>query len=439
MSTQPTILVIFGISGDLSTRFLLKSLAKISKVGMLPKDFRILGITRKKGLQIAELLKDESDLSELKDHLEIFSMDTEDPSGYERLDAYLLEIEREFPSKPQRIFYLSIPPAIAKGVIGQIGESNLSKRGEYKILLEKPFGTNLESATDLAKHVDRYFKENEIYRVDHYLAKETAQNIIVFREGNSLFKKIWNRDFIESIEIIATESIDIEGRASFYEQTGALRDVIQSHLLQLLALVLMKLPEEGEQIPDLRYEALKELNVICDISKNECVKRGQYEGYREEVENPDSMTETFVSINLQSNDPIWKGVPITLTAGKALDKKCTEIRIKYKKESEREANELVFRLQPDAGIEFGIWTKVPGYEMKLKEEKLHFLFKDIYPELPEAYEQVLFNAMSGEHDLFTSSKEVLETWRILDSIQKTWEVSQGQMLTYPKGSKISEI
>ncbi len=439
MKVQPTILVIFGISGDLATRFLLKSLAKIAQAGMLPEVFHIVGVTRQSDLKVNSLFKDKESLKALEKNIEIFPMDTDIPSEYERLNQHLLVIEKGDKKRFQRIFYLSIPPIAARDVIEKIGRSSLAKKNPKKILLEKPFGIDLSSATELARHVDKYFKKEEIYRTDHYLAKETAQNIIIFREKNSLFKKIWNSEFIDSIEIIASESLGIEGRAQFYEQTGALRDVVQSHLLQLLALVLMKLPQKGEQISELRYEALRNLSVVCNIEKNECVKRGQYKGYRKEVRNAKSQTETFVSINLQSSDPIWRRVPITLTAGKALDKKYTEIRINYRDDNKKTKDKLTFRLQPNAGIEFSIWTKIPGYEMKLKEEKLDFLFEDIYPELPEAYEQVLFNAIKGDHDLFTSSQEVLETWRILDSIQKSWQNSKSKIIIYKPGTKASEI
>ena len=425
MQNKPTILIIFGISGDLAKRYLIPAIENIKKAKMLPDKFKVVGITRQKSL-------------------DYFQMNLDDIKDCERLNEYLKKIEESFGMPTQRLFYLSVPPEASHYIIELLSKSELSKVGETKILLEKPFGINLENATDLVTYIDQYFLPTQVYRVDHYMAKELAQNIIVFRAGNSLFKKTWNKDFIESIEIIVSEKIDIEGRANFYEQTGALRDVVQSHLLQLAAFVLMELPNNQEEVSLLREKAFKNLNIVCDIEKSKCVKRAQYEGYRDEVKNKNSMsvTETFVSINLKSNDPVWLGVPITLTTGKALNERYTVIKVCYKKDNkdyENQSNELLIRIQPDPGIEFSIWTKVPGYEHKVSQQSMHFFSNEYYKELPDAYEQVLFNAINSDHSLFTSSGEVLETWRILDMIQKTWKKSTKDLITYPKGSTIEEI
>lgn len=418
--TKPTILIIFGISGDLSNRHLLPAIEAIRKADILSGELKIVGISR-------------------KEHPEYFQMNLEEMKDYEKLSEHLKGIEKSLGASAQRLFYLSVPPKASQPIIEFLGKSGLAKEGEAKLLLEKPFGTNLENAKALAENIDVYFSKEQVYRVDHYMAKETAQNIIVFREGNSLFNKTWNKDFIDSIEIIASEKIDIEGRANFYEQTGALRDVVQSHLLQLLALVLMKLPENKDDVPLLRQQALEQLSIVCDIEKSECVKRAQYEGYREEVGNKDSMTETFVSINLRSSDEAWLGVPVVLSTGKAMHEKYTLIKIRYKKEKENESNELLIRIQPDPGIEFDIWTKAPGYEHKLSKQKLRFLFTEEDKFLPEAYEQVLFSAINSDHSLFTGSGEIIETWRILDAVQKTWENAKDDLIIYKKGSKLEEI
>ncbi len=424
---QPTILIIFGASGDLTKRYLLPAIEQISKAGMLPEKFEIVGITRQKNSKL-------------------FQMDLEDINEYERLDGHLTSIEKKFGSPAQRLFHLSVPPKACKSIIEFIGRSSLAKNKnnqKNKILLEKPFGSDLESAKELVDHINKYFSDEQIYRIDHYMAKEATQNLIVFRDRNSLFKRTWNKDFIESIEIILSEKLDIEGRAHFYEQTGALRDMVQSHLLQLAALTLMELPEKEklEEVPELREKALKNLNIVCDIENKNCVKRAQYEGYRTEVGNQ-SLTETFVSINLQSNDPAWRGVPITLTTGKALKERLTIIKVRYKKdkqEQESESNELLIRIQPDPGIEFGIWAKTPGYEHRVSEQFLHFIFKEYYEKLPEAYEQVLFNAINSDHGLFTTSGEVIETWRILEDVQEAWKKSSENLTIYKKGSTMEDV
>jgi len=270
------------------------------------------------------------------------------------------------------------------------------------------------------------------------MAKETVQNIIVFRDGNSLFKKTWNKDFIEKIEIIVSEELGIEGRVNFYEQAGALRDMIQSHLLQLMALVLMELPQDDklDEVPSLRLEALKHLSIL-DINKD--AVRGQYEGYTKEVGNSESKVETFVSINLRSDDEKWAGVPLTLTTGKALDTKFTEIRISYKKEKDHESNELFLQLQPKEEIQFNMWAKRPGYEHRVSPHNLSFKYKEYYGVLPEAYEQVLFNAINSDHSLFTTGGEVLEAWRVLDKLQKLWEKNKDGLIIYKKGSTIEEV
>jgi len=417
---KPTILIIFGVSGDLSQRYLLPAIDAIGKAKMLPEQFKIVGVTRQKNIKL-------------------YQMDIESAEDYEKLNEHLKKIEEKFGTSAQYLFYLSVPPQACKAIIEFIGNSSLMKHEDNKLLLEKPFGSDLASAKELVEHIDKYFKPEQVYRTDHYMAKEAAQNLIVFRDRNSLFKKTWNKDFIESIQITASEKIDIEGRVNFYEQTGALRDVVQSHLLQLAALTLMELPKDITEVPLLRYKALELLSIACNVKNNECVKRGQYEGYREEVGNGESMTETFVSVNLQSTDPRWEGVPITLSAGKAFKERFTEIKIIYKKVEEHESNELLIRIQPNAGIELNVWAKIPGYEHKVSKHPLHFLFKEHYEELPEAYEQVLYNAINSDHSLFTSSEEIIETWRILDSVQQTWKNSNDNLVIYEKGIDINEV
>lgn len=450
-NNKPTILIIFGISGDLAKRYLLPAIGAIANANMIPERFHIVGVTRQSSIKIDSLLKKTSNAEYLHDHISLEQMDVTNIDDYKKLGKILENLParnasgiadtsggKNFKTSPQYIFYLSVPPQVSRSIIEFLGESGLSKMGETKLLLEKPFGVNLENATDLAKHIDKYFLPTQVYRVDHYMAKETAQNIIVFRDGNSLFKKTWNKDFIERIEIIASEEIGIEGRANFYEQAGALRDIVQSHLLQLLALTLMKLPEDDKfsEVPRLRLETLKHLNV-SNINKNAI--RGQYEDYTDEVNNPKSKTETFVSLTLESNDERWTGVPITLTTGKALKNKSTLIRILYKKDKDRESNELLLRLQPEEGIQFNMWAKHPGYERKISPHHLSFKFREHYNVLPEAYEQVLFNAVNSDHSLFTTSDEILEAWRILNILQKTWEKGGDDLIIYKKGSTIDEV
>jgi glucose-6-phosphate 1-dehydrogenase len=437
----PTILIIIGISGDLSRRKLLPAISQIAAAGELPEQFRIVGITRQAGITAQQILEPVADSAYLREHLEVFAMDLLNPADYGRLDLRLVALEQELGGASQRLFYLSVPPQVSRPIIELLGATKLSGRPHTKLLLEKPFGVDLASAQELVEHISRYFQAEQVYRIDHYLAKDNAQNLIVFRQDNSLFKRTWNKDFIERIEIVASEQIGISGRAVFYEQTGALRDLIQSHLLQLCALTLMDITgvDNLEEVPRRRLAALRQLHLPANHPVRAAVKRGQYRSYQSEVNNPGSTVETFVSLNLESDDPAWAGVPITVTTGKALDQKFTGINIFYKKDLSHEANALILRLQPDSGIELCLWAKRPGYDHQVIRHPLRFSFQEHYSSLPEAYEQVLFNAINSDHSLFASSEEVLETWRILDEVQRAWEMSGEDLLIYEAGSSIPQI
>jgi glucose-6-phosphate 1-dehydrogenase len=436
---HPTLLIIIGISGDLSRQKLLPAISKMAKAGVLPDDFRIIGITRQKTLSKEDLLFSYNEQTAyVWDHLDILSLDMETESEYDALKNYLENKENELQKPYQRLFYLSVPPQASPKIIEHLGKKQFASHKNTKILLEKPFGVDKNSAQDLVKHITTYFLPEQIYRIDHYLAKESVQNVTIFRKDNVLFKKTWNKDFIEKIEIIASEEIGINGRTVFYEQTGALRDLVQSHLLQLLALVLMKLPvkEDFSDIPEKRLEALKHITLS---SFKGSALRGQYQGYKDEVQNVNSTTETFVSLSLESNDEKWKGVPFILTTGKSLQKKFTKIIISYKKEQNHEANKLIISLQPNESVALSLWVKKPGYTHSVECHKLKFTFEEFFSSLPEAYEQVLFDAMNSDHTLFTSSEEILETWRILDSVQKKWKESFYDLILYHKGSTPEEI
>jgi glucose-6-phosphate 1-dehydrogenase len=330
--------IIFGASGDLSKRYLMPALLNMKYEGS------IVPVSRKDYDNLKNLIKENG----------------------------------------EKIFNLAIPSRSVSDVI-EIISNNFGKDG-IKIMLEKPFGKDLKSAQDLIQHIDKYFSEDQIYRVDHYLAKASLQNVVTEK---------WDRNNISSIEIIASEKIGIEGRVNFYEQTGALKDFVQSHLMEMVAVVL-----SGSFDVIGRKKALKNLRIVCDIEKRECVKRGQYEGYKEEVNNPNSTTETFVSINMVSVDPVWSGVSIVLATGKAFSEKLTQIKIKYKDEREK-----IFNIEHE----------------------------------PDAYERVIGATMKGDHNLFISSEEIIESWRILDGVQKSWKENRDDLIIYKKGSDINEI
>ena len=423
-----TKLLIFGITGDLSRRKLLPALKEITGTGDFD-DLEIIGVSRR-DVDVEGLLIGSVGDSQLASKVSVFKMDLAEANDYVRLKDYL-----NIQDDQQLVAYMSVPPAATTQIVDLMGEAGLNGPN-VKLLFEKPFGMDLESARDVLARTANYYDEQQIYRIDHYLAKEMAQNIVAFRGGNALFHHIWNNQFIESIEIVASEKIGIEGRAQFYEQTGALRDVLQGHLMQLLALVLMEVPDHlnWAQLPAKRLEALNNLQVA---NRAKAI-RAQYEGYQEEVENPGSQTETFVSVQLESDDPRWVGVPLRLTTGKALNEKTTEIRINLKKYHEAQSNCLKFRVQPNEGIEIDLFAKKPGYSRQFTTESLSFN----YPadaKLPDAYEQVIVDAISGHKNLFTESDEVLRSWEVLQPIMNFWSMNEAPMPKYPKNSPISSV
>jgi len=424
-----TKLLIFGVTGDLSVRKLLPSLNAIVKTGNFD-DLEVIGVSRREVNVSALLLSAIGEGSLLHDRTSVITMNMADPEEYIKLKLQLdLDIE------DQLLVYLSVPPSAAAQIVDFLGEAGLNTPN-VKILFEKPFGVDYASATEVIARTSRYYGEEQLYRIDHYLAKEMAQNVIAFRGGNALFSGIWNRECIERIEIDALETIDIEGRGNFYEQTGALRDVMQGHLMQLLSLVLMDIPDDFDwnKIPELRAEALSGIRP-ADPAKT---VRAQYDGYQTEVGNQGSLTETFVSTELSSRFPQWKGVPIVLTTGKALDKKTTEIRVYLKRQHEAQSNCIVFRIQPNEGVEIDLFSKKPGYEREFAVQKLAFT----YPEnttLPDAYEHVIVEAIRSHRSLFTSSEEVLTSWKILQPLLDDWAMSSEVPKLYAKGSATHNI
>ncbi len=400
---KSTTLIIFGITGDLATRKLLPAINEILKKEILPEHFKIVGISRKKNVDVGKLLRNIEDQEKIREHLSIFSISSEEDSEYDRLDKYLTEIESNNAEGLQRLFYLAVPPQALLEIVSKLGFSGISKKVETKIMLEKPFGVDLESARGLSKEIGTYFKESQVYRIDHYLAKEMAQNIIVFRNDNSLFKHTWNNNFIEKIEIIASETIGIEGRTKFYEETGAFRDLIVSHLFEFVAITLMDIRDEESNMQKMRLGALKNLHLKSAGNIYEVVKRGQYRKYRDEVGNSESTTETYVNLSLESSDKRWQGVPIRLVTGKCLKEKITQIKI-YKKDKTAEPSEIIFDYLKSGG------------------------------DANEDYKRILHDAINDNHDLFISNDEVVESWRIVAPIQEAWKKSSDDLFIYEEGS-----
>jgi glucose-6-phosphate 1-dehydrogenase len=451
---QPLVLVIFGITGDLAQRKLLPALYQLAKADSLPEQLCIVGVSRRdvaKDDVFAQLRNyvggddyDDSVEQRLKDHAVIRQMDLLDRSAYDDLLAYLQQTEDGMDPGGSRLYYLSIPSQAFMPIIRLLGETghNAPLQGGAdapRLLIEKPFGYDLASARDLVNVLGEHFGEDQVYRIDHYVAKETVQNILTFRFMNPLFASIWNNRHIDHITVTAHEKIDIEGRANFYEQTGALRDFVQNHLLQLLAITAMARPDQlvSDQIHEQKLKLLQAIKPIAPNEVGAMTVRGQYEGYRQEVDNADSCTETFARVKLWIDNDQWTGVPITLESGKALDEKRTEISICFRQPTDaaQEQNRLVFRIQPQEGITLHLQAKRPGIRNTVDNADMDFDYARAFSERPiDAYERVIVDAIRGDQTLFATSAEVLRSWEIVQNILEQWSHSNDDLLIYPKGS-----
>jgi glucose-6-phosphate 1-dehydrogenase len=393
-----TLLVIFGITGDLSTRKLLPALSHIIKDNT-ELDISILGVSRR-DVDVRVIVMNSVNDSSVADRTELHTMDLSSAAEYsglkEAINAYKAD---------QTLLYLSVPPGAATQIVELLGEASINTP-DIHLLLEKPFGYDLVSAEEFLERTTNFYDEKRIYRIDHYMAKEVAAEVISLRQDAEGKAHTWNSQSVQSVDIVASESIGIEGRADFYEQTGALRDFLQGHLMQLLSLVLMESPDgfSVDDVPTLRLAALRSLN----IAKVEDSIRAQYDGYQEAVENPGSQTETFASLALRSNDDKWSGVPIRITSGKALDSKRSYISVNYK-----DGTKDVFeegKAQPADG-----------------------------KRLLDAYERVILEAIKGRKTIFTSGEEVIRSWEVINHVQKSWAMGEPALRYYPQGASIQSI
>ncbi len=452
--SRPLILVIFGITGDLAQRKLLPALYQLAKSNDLPESLQIIGISRREVSKddvfqrlrsfVGEEAYDTGIENRLRDSTEMRQMDLLDPAAYNALLARLTELETASHGGGIRLYYLSIPSQAFSPLIKLLGETGHNRpiadsKELPRLLIEKPFGYDLTSARELIGVLDEHFRETQIYRIDHYVAKETVQNILTFRFKNPLFESVWNNQHIDHISVVAHEKIDIEGRVDFYEQTGALRDYIQNHLLQLLAITTMARPAKLES-GDIHAEKVKLLEAIQLIEPNQIAEqtvRGQYEGYQSEVSNPDSITETFARVKVWIDNEQWTGVPIMLETGKALNEKLTQISVCFRQpgDAAEEQNKLIFRVQPREGITLHLQTKRPGIQNIVESADMDFDYARSFNQRPaEAYERVIVDAIRGDQTLFASSAEVIRSWEIVQNVLEQWSHSSDGLIVYPKGS-----
>lgn len=447
---KPPVLIIFGITGDLSKRKLLPALYRIFSRNLLPPDTTIIGVSRRE-IDIDELLNsvelcvlekdnicDPAGIHRLKTSLEALQLDPEQPEQFKALVERLDVLDDEVGTKRERLFYMAIPPRAYAPIVDQLGKSGLNDK-RTRLLLEKPFGYDTASAQELISLVAAHYKEDQIYRIDHYLAKETAQNLLTFRMHNPIFSALWSTEHIDRVEIRAVEKITIEGRADFYEATGALRDLIQSHLLQLLAITLMDMPADmsSKEIHRTKQYFLEEL---LPASPDQA-ERAQYATYRDEVSNQSSTVETYAKVQLSHGSERWQGVPFILETGKALANKQTDITIHFRTNHAHSSNNLTFHIQPNEGITLDLIVQEPGLHDKLRHTALDFDYQKEFTDANymDAYERVLMDAVRADQSLFSSDDEVLATWRVLQPVIDDWAASQNHLGRYEVGASTEEI
>ena len=454
VGAEPAIFIIFGVTGNLAQRRLLPALYHLIKDNLLHADTEIIGVSRR-DISTADLINEvelcvlEADqtcdpvtLAAFKKRLRTFRLDPVNSADYDRLHHELDQIEAAHHTCMNRIFYLSIPPQVYEPVIDNLGARHLNEgcmhgKGQTRLLVEKPFGYDLTSARELIDHTKQYFSEEQVYRIDHYLAKETAQNILVFRERNPIFADQWNNQYVRAINLCFHEQIGIAGRGEFYDNVGALRDVVQNHLMQLLALTTMELPTSlhtSDAMHRAKQQLLASVKTV-DVNKAPIV-RGQYRGYSEEVGNVGSTTETYVKLQLGIDNKRWRGVPITISAGKSLKAKQVAVTVEFGQHGAATANTLTFRIQPNEGIDIELAVKRPGFDNKIETVRMDFSYHGAFaePEHPDAYERVLVDAIKGDHTLFATSSEVLEAWRVLQPVLDAWGLDTTDIVVYEPNS-----
>jgi glucose-6-phosphate 1-dehydrogenase len=418
---QPCLFVVFGATGDLNKRKLLPALARLAERGVLAGS-HILGVARSTEMNepaFRELARDivGKDTSEWCDacvHYRTMS---------ESLAEDIAGLEQKHTLPGNRVFYLALPPEAFASTIETIGRARLHQSsGWTRIVIEKPFGRDLQSARDLNRLLHRYFDESQIYRIDHYLAKETVQNLLVFRFANPIFERLWDRDHIDNVQITVAETLGIEKRAAYYEKTGALRDMVQNHLTQVLSLIAMGVPSKLEMEP-VRGEKAKVLQSIAPI-KAENVVFGQYDGYRQEPGvTSGSRTETMVALKLEINNWRWNHIPFYLRTGKRLKRHASEVVITFRRPPvsvfepfgagcEIDPNVLIIDIQPDEGFRLKFHVKKPGQPVSLASKELVFQYNETHESLPDGYETLLQDLLEGDQSLFVRADWIEEAWRL---------------------------
>jgi len=474
-TAEPCIVIIYGASGDLTKRKLVPALYRLSQERLLPGEFAIVGVSR-------TAMSHEEFRDKMKDAIVTYSEakrvdeavwqsfaqgifyvpgDINDSEAYRRLRELLDRIDRERGTGGNRVFYLSTAPAQYSEAISQLGAAGLAKpegKGWTRIIIEKPFGTDLPSAHQLNEEVGAVFDEEQVYRIDHYLGKETVQNLLVFRFANGIFEPIWNRQYIDHIQITNAEAIGVEGRGGYYESAGVLRDMIQNHVFQVLSLVAMEPPVSlsANAVRDEKIKAMQAVRPITREQVDEFTVRGQYgpgsvggkpvPGYRQEPGvSPESRTETYAVLKLYFDNWRWAGVPFYIRSGKRMPKRVTEIAIQFKEvphllfgtlaTQQLEPNVLVVRIQPDEGITLRIGAKIPGQTTRVRWVNMDFRYGASFGVAsPEAYERLLLDCILGDSTLYARRDMTERGWEIVMPILESWQQTQPNFPNYEAGT-----
>jgi glucose-6-phosphate 1-dehydrogenase len=475
--SPPTVIVIFGASGDLTARKLIPAIYNLAHDGLLPADFYLIGFGRKpipdaEFQQIAagaikEFSRREPSAevwNRLAPRTLYVSGGYDEKPAYDRLAQRIAGLEKEIGQQLQSLFYISTPPTVFAPIIQNLGASGLAARylgqaHQSKVIIEKPFGRDLASAQALNRELTSVFEEPQVFRIDHYLGKETVQDLLVQRFANAIFEPIWNRNFIDHVQITVAEQVGVEARAGYYEQSGCLRDMIQNHTMQLLALTAMEPPVsmDAESVRNEKVKVLKAIQPLRLDGANPDVARAQYgagvisgkpvQGYLQEKDvSPTSGTETFAALRLSINNWRWQGVPFYLRSGKHLARRVSEIAIRFKRtpgslfaETDRSmlaANTLAFQIQPDEGLSLILNAKIPGLETRTQPVKMNFKYATTFgSNTPEAYERLVLDAMIGDGTLFIRGDETERSWQLCTPVLEHW-AKQGRtgLDTYASGA-----
>jgi glucose-6-phosphate 1-dehydrogenase len=473
LPVPPTTLVIFGATGDLAQRKLLPALYNLAHEGALPQHFNLIGSSR-------SALSDDDFRGRAREAIASYSRRTPDPevldgllerlryvsgpfdaeSVYRGIDTVADEFDRDAGITHNRCFYLSTAPGFFPVIVRALGSAGVAQHAEadVRVVIEKPFGTTLASARELNRTVLEVFDEQQVFRIDHYLGKETVQNVLAFRFANWMFEPVWNRNYIDSVQITAAEDLGVGTRAGYYDSSGALRDLIQNHMLQILALMCMEPPVEfsADKVRDEKVKVLEAIHPPTPEEVAELALRAQYgpgvsggeqvPGYLEEDGvPPGSTTETYAALRLEVDNWRWAGVPFYLRTGKRLARKVTEVAVQLQPVPHLafvqdgsvgvQPNQLILTMQPNEGVSLSIGAKIPGTRMRIQPVNMEFLYGTAFlSQSPEAYERLIMDAMRGDATLFTRNDEVDASWSVVDPILETWSETPGPLPQYPAGS-----